>query len=253
MDFRFYILDFRFAECLRRKFPWTAQRKICQTLSGKLFGRRMSDVGCRMSPLQGSNFYSLFRRALPYANESRPFRAENAHTHNIARTKVAQVFRPVFNKFFETRRCPLRAYLLGSSFKTRMIYRARYSFISLWRGIGWLTNVIGFLYQSCLLPCRTKTHPAASNSRMRSRHFMQVAVPRPVEHSGQARREHRHKCPSGFQSVLRANSLVSCSRDNLQDTPTTHPHLANRCNELNSCLQSTIGFYFLQAGQLNND
>jgi hypothetical protein len=39
---------------------------------------------------------------------------------------------------------------------------ARRSLISLWRGMGWHKRVTGFWYQSCLLPCRMRTHPASS-------------------------------------------------------------------------------------------
>ena len=126
-------------------------------------------------------------------------------------------------------------HLFWPSVKTRMICRARYSLISLWRGTGWLTFVAGFMYQSCRPPCRARIHPAVSSSRMRSRRFMRVAVPRPAGHAEQARRGCRNKYLSGFQPALHACSLESCSRGSLQDTPTRHPHLPSKHNELISC------------------
>ena len=59
----------------RRATPYVKPNTIPKAVS-------LASISTEMSPLQGSKFYLLLRRALPYANEWRPFRAETSTVIN---------------------------------------------------------------------------------------------------------------------------------------------------------------------------
>ena len=90
---------------------------------------------------------------------------------------------------------PLHASLAGRSFglsvRRRMIRRASDSLISRCLGTGCDTPVAGLRYQSCLPPCRTKTHPPASIDLIRSTRFMASLIHRPCAHRGHDHRKGR--------------------------------------------------------------
>lgn len=118
---------------------------------------------------------------------------------------------------------------------------ARNSLISRWRGTGWETPVLGFLYQSWFPPCRTNLHPASSSLRIRSVRFIRASIRQPGGYQESHRLLNPGTNPEGCPPIPPTFRLGSSSRETPQSSRATCHDLANGRNGRCSCNYSSAG------------